>query len=178
VLAIGDVQIAVGLVFLGLATGAVVVLVLVARHARVPALPYPQVQRPGYRLRRVWLGVVLLAVVASVGASLFFLPYPTSAATQQATPVQVIGQQYAWQISTTTFRQGQTVDFAVTSRDVNHGFGLYSPDGKLIAQVQAMPEYVNHLVVTFREPGRYTVRCLEYCGLAHDVMQSALVVAP
>jgi heme/copper-type cytochrome/quinol oxidase subunit 2 len=32
-----------------------------------------------------------------------------------------------------TFQQGQTVDFAVTSRDVNHGFGLYSPDGKLVA---------------------------------------------
>jgi hypothetical protein len=48
--------------------------------------------RSGYRLRRLRLAVVLLAIMATVGASLFFLPYATGAATQHATPLQVIGQ--------------------------------------------------------------------------------------
>jgi hypothetical protein len=33
--------------------------------------------------------------------------------------------------------------FDVTSRDVNRGFGIYDPEGSLIAQVQAMPDYID-----------------------------------
>jgi cytochrome c oxidase subunit 2 len=91
--------------------------------------------------------------------------------------VRVVGQQYVWQLSTTHFHVGETVDFAVTSLDVNHGYGLYDPAGVLIAQVQAMPEYVNHLIVTFRLPGTYIVRCLEYCGQLHQVMEVTFTVA-
>jgi cytochrome c oxidase subunit II len=31
-------------------------------------------------------------------------------------------------------------------------------------------------VHTFREPGKYKVRCLEYCGVAHHAMKDELVV--
>jgi hypothetical protein len=48
--------------------------------------------RSGYRLGRLWLAVVLLAIMVTVGASLFFSPYPTGEATQHATPVRMIGQ--------------------------------------------------------------------------------------
>ena len=72
--------------------------------------------RSGYRLGRLWLA----------------LPDRCSHPACHARSDDR-AEQYAWQISTMTFRQGQTVDFAVTSRDVNHGFGLYSPDGKLVA---------------------------------------------
>jgi cytochrome c oxidase subunit 2 len=58
----------------------------------------------------------------------------------------------------------------VTATDVNHGFGIYTPNGKVFAQVQAMPDYVNHLELIFLVPGHYTVRCLEYCGIAHAAM--------
>ena len=55
--------------------------------------------------------------------------------------------------------------FDVTSIDVNHGFGLYDPDGHLIGSVQAMPGYHNQLDLTLDEPGVYRIRCLELCGL-------------
>ena len=35
--------------------------------------------------------------------------------------------------------------FDVTSVDVNHGFGVYDPNGRLIGSVQAMPGYTNEL---------------------------------
>jgi cytochrome c oxidase subunit 2 len=64
------------------------------------------------------------------------------------------------------------VEFRVTSLDVNHGVAIFDPDGKLVGQTQAMPGYVNRLFVRLRKPGSYTIRCLEYCGTAHHVMQS------
>lgn len=174
--ALGPVQLAVGLLFVGLTLGVVAVLLAVARHAHGPALPYAEVSKPGYALRRVWLWVVLATATAAVVMSLFALPYPTAAWTSHAVPVRVVGQQYAWQLSTTRFHVGETVDFAVTSLDVNHGYGLYDPTGELMAQVQAMPGYVNHLIVTFRLPGTYIVRCLEYCGQGHQVMEFTFTV--
>ena len=177
-LSVGSVQVAIGLIFAGLALGVVAVLLLVAQHAKGPALPYAVVRRPGYAIRSVWFVLVLATMGVTVVASLFFLPYPTAAAARDATPVTVTAQQYAWQLSATTFKVGQKVDFAVTSSDVNHGFGLYGPRGALLIQVQAMPTYTNHLVFTFPTPGTYTIRCLEYCGLAHDVMQTTLMVTP
>ena len=174
--AIGPVQLAVGVIFVGLTIGVIAVLMAVARHAHGPALSYAEVSKPGYALRSVWLWVVLVTATAAVVASLFALPYPTSAGASHAVPVRVVGQQYAWQMSSTRFHVGETVDFAVTSVDVNHGYGLYDPTGALMAQVQAMPDYVNHLLVTFRQPGTYIVRCLEYCGELHQVMEFTFTV--
>ncbi|HLN74542.1 MAG: hypothetical protein ACM3O8_06810 [Methylococcaceae bacterium] len=70
----------------------------------------------------------------------------------------------------------QLVEFRVTSLDVNHGFGIYDPSDRLIAQTQAMPGYVNRLRWKFKEPGKYTILCLEYCGMAHQVMRASLTV--
>ncbi len=71
---------------------------------------------------------------------------------------------------------GALLEFRVTSLDVNHNFGLYGPERRLLAQTQAMPGYVNRLLVRLETPGRYQVLCLEYCGAGHHVMQTELTV--
>lgn len=71
---------------------------------------------------------------------------------------------------------GSTVEFRVSSVDVTHGFGIYTPGGDILAQTQAMPGYVNRLRVQFNTPGKYPVLCLEYCGLGHHVMKSEFTV--
>ncbi len=70
----------------------------------------------------------------------------------------------------------QLIEFRVTSLDVNHGFAIYDQSNTLIAQTQAMPGYVNRLRWKFKEPGTYTILCLEFCGMAHQVMRSSLTV--
>lgn len=70
----------------------------------------------------------------------------------------------------------QVVEFRVTSFDVNHGFAIYDPSTHLVAQVQAMPGYVNRLRHKFTEPGTYEILCLEYCGIAHQVMKTSFTV--
>ncbi|MGH2410885.1 MAG: cytochrome c oxidase subunit II [Chloroflexota bacterium] len=173
---IGPVQLVVGVIFLGLALGVLAVLLTVARHSHGPALTYAEVTKPGYALRRVWLWIVLFAATVAVAASFLALPYPGNAGTAHAVAVRVVGYQYVWQMSATRFHSGQTVNFAVTGGDVNHGFGIYDPHGVLIAQVQAMPGYTNHLFVTFTTPGTYIVRFLEYCGMGHHLMDMTFTV--
>ena len=70
----------------------------------------------------------------------------------------------------------QSVRFDVTSADVNHGFGIYTREGRLVAQTQAMPGYVNRLRLQFDRPGTYRVMCLEFCGLSHHVMTGVIEV--
>ncbi|AMN47750.1 cytochrome C [Steroidobacter denitrificans] len=75
-----------------------------------------------------------------------------------------------------TIDPGATVEFRVTSLDVNHGFGLYGPQRQIVAQTQAMPGYVNRLRVRLDEPGEYAVLCIEYCAAAHHRMRNSLIV--
>lgn len=128
-------------------------------------------------LRRWLFGVLLILFVGGSYATLRQFPIPL-----QHTPlgihqvVDVVGQQWSWQITPAEVQTGSPVEFRVTSTDVNHSFALYAPDGHIVTQTQAMPGFVNKLVYTFEEPGSYRVLCLEYCGVAHAGMASEITV--
>lgn len=128
-------------------------------------------------LRRWLFGALLIIFVVGSFATLRHFPIPP-----QHTPlnihqvVDVVGIQWSWQIKPDTVQTGSPVEFRVTSKDVNHGFALYAPDGHIVTQVQAMPGYTNELVHTFTQPGTYVVQCLEYCGLGHAPMTSQIKV--
>jgi len=80
-----------------------------------------------------------------------------------------------------TLKEDQTVKFIAHSIDVNHGFGVFSSgeDGSpLLFQMQVIPGLDNVVYYTFKEPGTYHVRCLEYCGFAHPYMTSQINVQP
>lgn len=128
-------------------------------------------------LRRWLFGVLAIAFVVGSFATLRHFPIPP-----QNQPlgvhqvVDVVGIQWSWQITPDTVQAGSPVEFRVTSKDVNHGFAIYAPDGRIETQVQAMPGYTNKLVHTFTQPGTYVVQCLEYCGLGHAPMTSQIEV--
>jgi cytochrome c oxidase subunit 2 len=88
----------------------------------------------------------------------------------------VTSAQYFFALDPPEVPAGTDVRFRVTSRDVNHGFGLYDPSGRLIGSVQAMPGYHNELDLTLDEPGAYRVFCFELCGLEHHKMQGTFTV--
>ena len=127
---------------------------------------------------RTWLFAALL-IVLLVGswATLRHFPIPPQHGELDAREVvEVVGQQWSWQIDPSTVHAGNAVEFRVTSADVNHGFAIYAPDGHIVIQTQAMPGYTNKILQTFDQPGTYTIRCLEYCGLGHSPMTAELQV--
>jgi cytochrome c oxidase subunit 2 len=122
-------------------------------------------------------GVLLVVFVIGSWATLHKLPIPPQHQALNAKQVvDVVGHQWFWQIKPATLQAGSVVEFRVTSADVNHGFAIYAPDGRIVTQTQAMPGYTNKLLYTFDQPGTYTVQCLEYCGVGHAPMHAKLTV--
>ncbi len=128
-------------------------------------------------LRR-WLfaGLLLVFVVGSY-VTLHPFPIPPQHTTLDAPQVvDVVGRQWSWQITPAAVKTGSAVEFRVTSSDVNHGFAIYAPDGRIVTQTQAMPGFTNKIVHTFDQAGTYKVMCLEYCGIGHAPMTAEIKV--
>jgi cytochrome c oxidase subunit II len=160
--------------FLVSAAAILAIMVGIAATTTQPPEPQSAVTVTGYRLRRGWLWLLAAAAVAALALSIPVFPYgkPATLAGQH---YSVVAMQYAFELPASVPADTPIV-FDVTSKDVNHGFGIYDPQDRLVAQVQAMPDYVNHLPLTLRERGRYAVRCLEFCGIAHAAMLGAFEV--
>ena len=155
------------------------VFLVASQVARRGPTPYPEVAGRAYRLRLFWFFALGGVLTAAFLTALPYVPYAQYrlASGPAAAHVNVTASQYAWGMDGTETTGGK-VDFAVTSADVNHGFGIYDPSGHLVGQVQAMPGYTNHLVIQFPAAGDYTIRCLEYCGPGHSSMFTTMHVAP
>jgi len=65
---------------------------------------------------------------------------------------------------------GEPVRFSVTSCDVTYGFGVFHKSGRMLFQMQVLPNYGNEIVWIFDEPGSYTIRSTEYSGPEHPFM--------
>lgn len=139
---------------------------------------YEEVARRDYAFRGKLFWLAIVAGVIITVTSLLPWPHAASSVKQPAKRVQAVASQWQWQLSEQQFRAGETVEFQVTSKDVNHGFAIYDKDMVMLGQVQAMPGYTNSLYFTFDKAGEYKILCLEYCGVAHHNMIATLNVLP
>jgi cytochrome c oxidase subunit 2 len=124
---------------------------------------------------RAWLVVVVALLTGLLLATIFFTPYGEGAP-DGSQVVNVGSFQFAFTLDPGEVRAGEPVEFRVTASDVNHGFGLYDDEDRLVFQVQALPGEVTTVVHTFDEPGSYHVLCLEFCGSRHHEMTGRLEV--
>ncbi|GBC94394.1 Cytochrome c oxidase subunit 2 [bacterium HR16] len=175
---------------------AVIVLAILATYgyfawsARTP-LDGEEYYKAVARLRRPLFIVLVLLLAATLALTLPRIPYPRRDIVPDRV-VHVVGKQFSFAVSEQPITTdadfaraigervrlpaGALVEFRVTSRDVNHGFAVYDPEGHLLGQTQAMPGYVNRLLMRFDKPGTYHALCLEYCGLAHHAMRGTFEV--
>lgn len=165
----GETQTVIALIFAAIALALALFFALAARQAN-REIDAERVRDVAYRARPAWLAFLALLLGSVVCASLFFMPYSRADDPAATATVKVIGGQFYWSMTPERVPAGTEVRFAVTSADVNHGFGIYDPDGVLIGNVQAMPGYTNELVLGLDEPGSYLVSCLEFCGVKHHEM--------
>lgn len=162
--------------------------VYVALTTRRPAAVDADAASRHRRTFFVALGLVLLGFLAvtlpkmpyaAAGGAADEVVYVTgrqSMFTLGAVPVENIEDWEAHFSKSVDVKAGSTVEFSVTTLDVNHSFGVYTPEGVLLAQTQVMPGYANRLRVRFDAPGTYTVLCLEYCGIDHHNMRGLIQV--
>lgn len=145
-----------------------------------------------YKVRKSYFIGLVITVVLALTFTLQALPYenPESHKNEKPTTVGVVGVQWLWRMADTpltenpadftgssiiTLNANEPIQFEVTTVDVNHNFGVYNSEGRLLIQTQAMPGFVNRLNHTF-EPGEYEILCMEYCGLPHGIMIGKIIV--
>ena len=150
------------------------VFALVARSAGT-AGSADEIAAGAARWRRTSLWTLVVLFVPTIAYSLTRLPYARGDAAATLV-VNAAGHQWAWTVTPDSIPAGQLVEIRVTGSDVNHGFGIYDTNNRIIAQTQAMPGYTNVIRHTFTTPGTYRVLCLEYCGLGHHTMTTQLIV--
>lgn len=156
---------------------AVFLIVYARSHTRHE--DYAPLQTRAYRLRTSVFWILALTLGPTMIYNLFDLPYDMShGETSQAAPqvIHAIGYQWRWELSGDEVIAGRPVEFHITAADVNHGFGIYDTELRLVAQAQAMPGYINIVRHTFDTEGVYRVLCMEYCGLAHHSMVAQIKV--
>lgn len=139
---------------------------------------YAPIQKTGYRIRNVYFVTLFLVLLTAMVLTMRQLPYDKPVHAGELVVVEAVGSQFLWELSIDRIEAGKLIEFQVTSKDVNHGFGIYDPDMKLIAQTQSMPGYTNKLYHIFDRPGKYMILCMEYCGLAHHYMVGEFEVLP
>lgn len=139
---------------------------------------YEPIVKKWYKARKFYGTVLIIFMIAVTLYTIRLLPFnqPVYSEGEEPTIVSVEAFQFGWEMDQTEFSVGESIEFDVTSKDVNHGFGIYNEEMELIAQTQAMPNYTNTVYITFEVPGTYEILCLEYCGLAHHVMIQEIVV--
>ncbi len=149
---------------------------------RRPGATYEQVRPAVYRTRRNYFFALTTVLVLGLIITLQYMPYNRADKEPVAMTLVADGITFAWMISNADKSMtgpvvvpvGQPVTFDVGALDVNHGFGVYRPDGKLLGQVQAMPGYRGKVTLTFPVAGTYPVFCLEYCGIGHHMMFASI----
>jgi cytochrome c oxidase subunit 2 len=134
------------------------------------------------RVEGYWLTFVFIVFAGVNLASLKYMPTIASAhAATTRTDIQQIdlsAKSWAYDISGREIEVGRPVRFSGRSLDTMHSFAVYHPDGRMLFTMMLMPglSKPTSLIHTFKEPGTYKVRCLEYCGIAHHGMRDELTV--
>ena len=127
-------------------------------------------KREGY-----WGIAVITFLVLVLAGTIFSVPYfdDNEDAPQKVT---VTSRQFAFTVNPPRIDAGVETEFNVDAVDVNHAVGLYNPDNTLIKQVNVLPGVTQSFTITLNQPGSYTLRCLEFCGIDHHLMQNQLQV--
>lgn len=154
----------------------VAVLLYVFRSTRVGFRIKVATRETLERRESMWGVIVVTFLVVLLFATIFSIPYWTGDDEEPEQVIAVTGQQYAWTIDPPRAQAGLQTRFDVQVSDVNHGLGLYDPDGKLVDQVNILPGVTQEMWVTLREPGTYEIRCMEFCGIDHHLMENTLEV--
>ncbi len=133
------------------------------------------------RVETIWMsGVIGIFLLVNIVSIPYFPAISTSQAAKLDKDIQdvdVTAMSWSYEMSEREFVVGRPVRFNAKSSDTVHGFAIYHPNGRILFTMMLIPGVSkSSLIYTFKDPGTYKVRCLEYCGLAHHDMNDELVV--
>jgi len=126
--------------------------------------------------------VIVVSLIAWTYGTLLYVEGDSPVDGEDHLTVDVVGYQFGWTFTypnghnATTLRvpEDQAIRLRVTSRDVFHNFGIPA----LKVKSDAIPGQRTSTWFTADEPGEYTAKCYELCGVGHSYMQATVIVMP
>ena len=117
------------------------------------------------------LAAALAAGTVAVGPVLTRAEAPAP----RSVTVEMIAKRFAFLPEQVEVAEGDEVTINIRSADGTHGIEI----GKLKVK-KTIPRGGDVVTLSFTAPapGRYVIKCSEYCGRGHDDMKSVLLVAP
>jgi cytochrome c oxidase subunit II len=156
---------------------AVALMLVVYRSTRVGFRVRVATRDQLERRESYWGVIVIALLVVTLGGTIFAIPYGSDQSRAGARQhLSITGRQFAWTIRPTRVKVGVETAIELGAVDVNHAMGIFDPDNRLIKQVNVVPGVSQPVTVTFDRPGRYTIRCMEFCGVDHHLMENTLEV--
>jgi cytochrome c oxidase subunit 2 len=163
-------------------------LYAVIRYRRRPGQPLPRQIHGNNRLEIGWTLVPAFLLLIIAVPTVQVIISRATPAPSDALQVRVIGHQFWWEVrypdpsdpnnrdrDLVTANEihvpvGRTVQFSLTSGDVQHSFWIPLLGGKM----DLYPNRTNYLKYTPLEVGKYYGQCSELCGTAHAFMKMYL----
>lgn len=160
----------------------------VVRYRRRPGQPLPRQIHGNNRLEITWTIIPALLLVIIAVPTVQLIIKEAKRAPADALQIRVIGHQFWWEIrypdptdpnnrekDLVTANEihvpvGRSVEFSVTSADVQHSFWIPLLGGKM----DLFPNRTNYITYTPQEVGKYYGQCAELCGTAHGFMKMYL----
>jgi cytochrome c oxidase subunit 2 len=173
-----------------MAGGALLIWLLVIGCAVYATLIQPRAHEDFAGIAFIVGGGVILPVVvlSSLLVYSFLLAREPGAAAGDALRIEVVGNQWWWEVryfppgaaepvigaNEVRLPVGQSVEVALRARDVIHSFWIPSLAGK----TDMIPGRVNRMVLQAETPGVFRGQCAEYCGGPHALMAFYAVAMP
>ena len=112
----------------------------------------------------------MLTLLASL---LLFVPLLSAQAAPDRT-VSISAERFTFNPSRITVKQGQVVEFVITSDDTDHGFRIPAAG----IDVAIPPSGKSEVRVRFlaKEKGKFVFECSRPCGAGHNLMRGEIVV--
>ena len=127
---------------------------------------------------QVWKTFVRISGLAAALAAVTVAAGPVLTRAEVPTPrlvtVEMTAKRFAFLPEQVEVAEGDEVTINVRSADGTHGIEIEKLKVK-----KAIPRGGEVVTLSFTAPapGRYLIKCSEYCGRGHDDMKSVLVVA-
>jgi cytochrome c oxidase subunit 2 len=88
--------------------------------------------------------------------------------------VRITAERYTYSPSRITVKQGDVVEFIVSSDDTDHGFKI--PSAGVDAAIPQAGKGELRVVFIAREKGKFAFECSRPCGAGHNLMRGEIVV--
>jgi cytochrome c oxidase subunit II len=88
--------------------------------------------------------------------------------------ISIVAERFNFNPSKVTVKQGDLVEFVLTSDDTDHGFRIHGANVDVAIPQQGKGEARVRLILN--QKGRYVFECSRPCGAGHNLMRGAIEV--